>query len=349
MKCQTLTCGSNMQTCKNKLTAISNRDMFDNVPGGVTNPFDVKRWHDFRDKYHRAEQLECVSDFPLQIDFELNSTCQMKCGFCVHGQGKVSKKLLGFDKFKRVIDEGAKYGLCSIKLNYVNEPLLLPDLTKYIDYARSKGVLNVYFATNGLLLNEVWARRLIDAKVSKVMVSLDAATPETFEKMRHSARFSTIVANIIKLIKLRDDMGLDYPLVRVNFLKTEVNAHEADEFVEQWSDVADMVAHQELMNIPGTTEVTRKEIPSCVLPFKTVAIDASGAILPCCGFVARSMPIGNIDNSTVAEAWNGAKIKELRSLHKNNKGATNPICAHCLGHNDTTVSSHIAATENDQR
>lgn len=318
-----------MQQCKNKLTAIANKNLFDNIPGGVTNVFDVKRWHDFRDKYHRAEQLECVSDFPLQIDFELNSTCQMKCGFCIHGQGKVSKKLLGFDRFKRVIDEGAKHGLCSIKLNYVNEPLLLPDLTRYIDYARSKGVLNVYFATNGLLLTEAWSKRLIDAKVSKVMVSLDATTPETFEKMRHSAKFSMIVANIIKLINLRDDMGLDYPLVRVNFLKTEINGHEADEFLRQWEDVADMVAHQGMMNIPGSTGVVREEIPPCVLPFKLLAIDSSGDILPCCGFVARAMPLGNIDNMTLVEAWD--KGKHLRQLHKDGKGATNPICAHCLG------------------
>lgn len=318
-----------MQACKNKLTAIANLSRFEDVPGGVTNAFDIKRWHDFRDKYHRAEQLECVSDFPLQIDFELNSTCQMKCGFCVHGQGKVSKKTLGFDRFRKVIDEGAEHGLVSIKLNYVNEPLLLPDLTKYIDYARSKGVLNVYFATNGLLLNETWARRLIDAKVSKVMVSLDAATPDTFLKMRRSEKFSTIVANILKLIEIRDEMGVDYPLVRVNFLNTEINAHETDEFLKQWEGIADMIALQGMMNIPGSTGVVRKEMPPCVLPFKLMAIDASGDILPCCGFVARAMPLGNVDNMTLATAWD--KGNELRQLHKDGKGAMNPICAHCLG------------------
>jgi radical SAM protein with 4Fe4S-binding SPASM domain len=85
------------------------------------------------------------------------------------------------------------------------------------------------------------------------------------------------------------------------------------------------------MNVPGFTGVTRKQPPPCVLPFKTVAITASGDILPCCGFVARDMPVGNIETSTVSAAWNGVGMKGLRQLHKDNKGATNPICAHCLG------------------
>jgi len=318
-----------MQTCKNKLTAIENRDLFDQVPGGVTESIDIKRWHEFRAKYHRAEQLEFVADFPIQIDFELNSTCQMKCGFCTHGQGKVPKKLLGFERFKKVIDEGAEHGLVSIKLNYINEPLLVPDLDKYVKYARSRGVLNVFFSTNGLLLTEQMSRKLIDAKVSKIMISLDATTPETFKLMRNSSALDKIVTNICRLIELRGDLG--YPLVRVNFLKTDLNAHEADEFLRQWEGVADMIAHQELLNRPGTTDVIRSDIPACVIPFKLVTIDSSGDILPCCAFSGRLMPLGHIDTMSVSEAWSSEPMQELKQLHQRGDYAQNEICKHCIG------------------
>lgn len=320
-----------MQPRTNELTAVSMREKFDQVPGGVTNPSDIKRWHEFRDMYHRAQRLEDVGDFPLQIDFELNSTCQMKCGFCVHGHEKVKKQELGFDRFKRVIDEGARYGLCSIKLNYINEPLLLKDLTRYIDYARSKGVLNVYFATNGLLLTEEMSRKLIDAKVSKVMISLDATTSATFERMRHSDRFSTIITNVLKLINLRDDTGVDYPLVRVNFLKTEINAHEADAFLEQWAGVADMVGYQEQVNRPGATDVKSSKSFKCAFPFKLVTVDSSGHILPCCTFEGREMPLGHIDSMTIHEAWNSSKRFTLKTMHRFGRGAENPHCKHCIG------------------
>ena len=318
-----------MQPRKNELTAVANRNRFDDVPGGVTDPQDIQRWHQFRADYHRAQQLEDVADFPLQIDFELNSTCQMKCGFCVHGDGKVEKKILGFDRFKKVIDEGARHGLVSIKLNYINEPLLVPDLKGYIDYARSKGVLNVYFATNGLLLNARNAQKLIDAKVSKIMVSLDATTPEPFRKTRRTDPCNQIGTNILRLIDMRGE--LDYPLVRVNFLKTEVNAHEADDFLKQWTGLADMVGYQEQLNRPGVTDVSNDDDFQCAFPFKLVTVDSNGDILPCCTFSGRNMPLGNVADTTISEAWNGRDREALKYLHKVGLGKLNEHCAHCMG------------------
>jgi len=320
-----------MQPRKNELTAVSSRDMFDRVPGGVTDPADIARWHSFREKYHNAARLGPATDFPLQIDFELNSTCQMKCGFCVHGHEKVKKQILPFETFCRVIDEGARFGLCSIKLNYINEPLLLPSLIMYINYARSRGVLNVYFATNGLLLTEKVSRNLIDAKVSKVMVSLDATTPETFKQMRGSDKLDVIVNNITRLIEMRGDK--DYPLVRVNFLKTKVNEHEAVAFLDQWTGVADMVGFQEQLNRPGTLDVQCDYTFKCAFPFKLVTVDSSGAILPCFTFSGREIPLGHIDDMTIHKAWNSFNMWELRSLHREGLGKTIPACNHCIGAN----------------
>lgn len=316
-----------MKPRTNELTAVDTRSLFDAVPG-ATELADVPRWHEFRRRYHQAARLEDVGGFPLQIDFELNSTCQMKCAFCTHGQRKVEKKNLSFETFKRVIDEGAVHGLVSIKLNYINEPLLNKDLPKYIEYARSRGVLNVYFATNGLLLTEDMSRRLIAAKLSKVMISLDAITSETFHAMRGSKRFDEITANICRLIELRGD--LDYPLVRVNFLETEINAHEADAFKAMWTGIADMIGYQQQVNRPGADDVHTDDAEfGCAFPFKLVTVDSSGNILPCCTFSGREMPLGHIDDMSIAQAWSG--MAALRRLHQLGNYQQNAICKHCIG------------------
>jgi radical SAM protein with 4Fe4S-binding SPASM domain len=308
-----------------ELTAVERRDLFDALPGG-TAVKDKPRWQNFREAYHAAAEL-VAPEFPLQIDFELNSTCQMKCGFCLHGQGKVKKRELSFEQFCKVIDEGARYGLCSIKLNYINEPLLRSDLPRFVEYARSQGVLNVYFATNGLRLTEEMCRRLIDAKVSKIMISLDATTPETFLAMRRSKHFNEIVANIKRLIEMRQD----YPLVRVNFLETLVNQHESQDFIDQWTGVADMIGFQQQVGLPGAEYELLTDVDEfqCAFPFKLVVIDCDGNILPCCTFSGREMPMGNIADSTIAQAW--GRMNDLRALHLRGGYAENPVCAHCVG------------------
>jgi len=309
------------------------RNQFDRPPEGL-GPVELTRWDEFRAAYHRAQRLDGVTAFPLQIDFELNSTCQMRCEFCLHGQTKVEKRELGFERFKRVIDEGAQHGLTSIKLNYINEPLLVKDLERYVRYAKGKGVLNVYFATNGLLLTPERSRSLIEAGVTKILVSLDATTAETFQAMRHSPHFERIRDNVLRLLTIRNDMNREFPLVRVNFVKTFVNAHEAESFLRAWEGVADMIGYQDQVAVPGVEQgMLQRHLADfrCSFPYKMVVIDSSGLILPCCTFSGRSMPLGHIDEMTVSEAWHSHRMKQLRTTHRAGMWRDDPVCAECMG------------------
>ena len=323
----------------NELTAVVNRTLFDAVPSGITNPIDILRWERFRERYHTVAETLQHYDFPLQLDFELNSTCNLRCAFCLHGHEKVPRRSLSFEQFARVIREGEAFGLCSVKLNYINEPLLVPNICEYIDYARLHGVLNVYFATNGTLLTEAMIRSLIASRVSKVMISLDAVTPETFLIMRQSTKLELITQNILNLIRIREELGVNYPLVRVNFLKTEQNMHEAEQFIEQWTGVADMIGFQDRVGLPGVDSDTVSLLPvllpektgfRCSFPSKQMVIDSSGQILPCCTFSGRSLPMGNIEQTTVKQAWDSVRMEELRDLHAEGKYAENSVCRHCV-------------------
>jgi radical SAM protein with 4Fe4S-binding SPASM domain len=330
---------------EHELTAVLGRDRFDACPGDISDPSDIERWSDYRKRYHEAASLKSF-DFPLQIDFELNSTCNMRCGFCVHSYQKIKKKKLDFDTFKAVIDEGKQYGLCSIKLNYINEPLIIKDIAKYVRYAKENGVLNVYFATNGTLLSESIGRELIEAGLSKMMISLDATTPETFKRMRNSERYDEIVQNILSFIRLRDSMGVGYPMVRVNFLKTELNISESDEFINKWSGVADMIGFQDKVGLPGVDDdmlpdwgvsksgsedlLDRSEEFKCSFPFKMMVVDSNGDILPCCTFNGRDLPMGNINEMTIKQAWDSKKSVQLKEVHLGGNYRDVGPCVTCI-------------------
>ena len=42
---------------------------------------EQKTWNDYRKKYDMASKLELL-DFPIQLDFELNASCNLKCPMC---------------------------------------------------------------------------------------------------------------------------------------------------------------------------------------------------------------------------------------------------------------------------
>jgi radical SAM protein with 4Fe4S-binding SPASM domain len=198
--------------------------------------------------------------------------------------------------------------------------------------------LNVFIATNGSLLDEEMAHRLIDVRLSKIMISLDATTAETYRKMRNSVAFEKVKKNILGLLELRSRLGVDFPLVRVNFLRTALNAHEADDFLSFWKDKVDMVGFQDQLGIPGvesswlaTSDRSAFRNFRCSFPFKHIVVATDGRLLPCCTFSGEKHSLGNIKTLSIREAWTGAYIESLRALHREGKYKENPVCSHCVG------------------
>lgn len=315
------------------MTANRNRLLFDLCPDRVTDPVDRARWVQFVTNYNAASELLLAPAFPLQLDFELNAACNLRCRFCLHGQQTVKEQRLPWGIFRDAILEGQEHGLTSVKLNYINEPLLVRNLDEYIRFALDHGVLNVYFATNGILLTEEVGRRLIEAGLTKLLISIDAATPETYQRMRGSAKYDRVVENIKSFIRLRDSMGLRFPLVRVNFLLTAENEHEADAFEDLWAGDADMIGFQSQVAVPDSDDRTLADPGApfgCSFPFKLMVIDRDGLVLPCCTFSGREMPVGEFSDLGIARAWNSPAMAELRRVHQERKYGAVPVCRHCI-------------------
>ena len=124
----------------------------------IRNSVDAQKYDEYREQWAKATSLEEAPDFPIQIDFELNYSCNFTCPMCTWNaestENKGQQTWFDFEVFKEVIDEGISKGLKSIRLNYINEPLIRRDIIKFIKYARDAGILDIYFSTNGSLLNE---------------------------------------------------------------------------------------------------------------------------------------------------------------------------------------------------
>ena len=129
-------------------------------------------WNDYRKKYDQASNLELL-DFSIQLDFELNASCNLKCPILAESpKGKVKSTWFDFEFYKELIDYSVKQGTRAIKLNYINEPLIRNDFIKFIDYAVSKGIIDIYFSTNGILLREKVSEDLKKAWNSQKMNDL---------------------------------------------------------------------------------------------------------------------------------------------------------------------------------
>lgn len=314
----------------NEFSAVVSRDKFEECPPDT----DPEKWSQFRDRYNSAAKL-VHHPGPAQVDIELNSACNLRCSFCIQSVRDMGRHKLAWGAFTRAINEAVSLGAYSLKLNYQNEPLIRKDLEKHVRYAREAGMVNVFFSSNGILLKEDRAVELIEAGLTKLFVSIDATNSETYRRQRGNGYYNDVVRNIKRFIEIRNGLGKEFPLVRVNFLRNRGNMLEEELFLKMWTGVADMVIIQKMNElIDSTTDLFIREEEEedfkCSFPFKQLVIRANGDVLPCCPMNGIDLRLGNVHHSTLEEIWNSEKAKSLRAVHE--RGGYKEIgpCRHCI-------------------
>jgi MoaA/NifB/PqqE/SkfB family radical SAM enzyme len=154
----------------------------------------------YRDAWRRAASFQERPPFPLHLDVDTNTTCNLKCVMCPAGaggfHGPFEKKPLPFGVYERALAEAQDHGLRALRLGVTGEPLLRPDIVDMVRLAKKAGILDVMLITNGTLLTPDTGRALIDVGLTRLMVSLDAATAQTYEKIRPGGRFDQVVRNL---------------------------------------------------------------------------------------------------------------------------------------------------------
>lgn len=291
--------------------------------------------------------------FPLQIDVALNESCNLRCPMCTYSDGlsnKGKESWMTLEHWQALLADAVPRGLCAVGFNGINEPLIRPDLWEFVRAAREAGVLDVMLHTNGTRLGGPQVSALVhpDRGLTRIFVSLDAATNETYQQMRPGAGdLETTEAQIRGLLYAR--AGRPLPVLGVCFVRTQINAHELEAFREKWTrgwppyGGADFLSIQEYMNPwPDKSEkdalaVADRRPPTafrCQQPFQRLRIGPAPqhTIHPCCSFPGDKMSAGTTRDTSLQQAWDGPLLTRLRRMHAAGRWAEHPVCAECVRH-----------------
>lgn len=270
-------------------------------------------------------------DFPLHLDIEASCSCNLRCSFCatqyepVKGQGFMS-----FDTFKKIIDEGSEYGLCALKMNSGNrgEPLLNQFLPEMVAYAKSKGIKDVYFNTNATLLTPDISRKIIEAGLDRLSISFEGTTAEVYESYRVGAKFDKVMKNIKDFIAIRNEMGKNKPLLRVQTVAVGELAEKLDEYKSFWEKIADEVIYFDLKD-HFHKQYDLVADWACPSFWQRLSIAWDGSIFPCHEYPTVGK-LGNINQGdTIRGVWRGKVMENFRQLQKDGMSHKIPMCNGC--------------------
>ena len=174
-----------------------------------------------------------ICEWPPSI-FEIETTtlCNMNppcvmCDQCILGKTphipEISKDFIS------KINPYLKY-IRKISLHGRGEPLLSKTVFDILDVVDSKNVWTM-FNSNGLLLTAEMSRKLILKGLKEINFSIDAATPQTYRKIRRTDGLIQVMKNIKFLSMLKKENKTIFPRILVNMILMEENKKELLDFI----------------------------------------------------------------------------------------------------------------------
>ncbi len=298
-----------------------------------------EKFKEYRSMWKKVINCEVLTDFPYFVVLETQFQCNFKCRMCHKSDGDMINEIyypevLSMELFKRTIDECAEYNCPSISLNNNNEPLLDKLIINRLSYASKKSIIDIMMNTNGLLLSEEISKALIDNGLTRLLISLDAASEGTYSIIR-SNHYKKVVYNIERFLAIREKKKSTLPALRLSFCIININEAEQEKFLDMWKDKADEVTFQ-TYTPPNSSDSFIKLYPvgrsetifSCSQPFERAIIRGNGNVYPCC-YQAMKLPVGNIKDSSLYEIWHNNKFSEYRRIVLEKDWPANHYCLQC--------------------
>ena len=179
------------------------------------------------------------------VDIETAAICDLACPHCYREYILTPDKIMKFENYRKIIDEISELKVPSIKLNWRGEPLLNPNINKFIEYAKIKGILEVSINTNATNLNDKTAKSLIESGLDFMIYSFDGGTKQTYEKMRpedlKKIILKTVYNNIKNFYAIRKEMQAKFPVTKIQMVLTSDTRNELKNFYDLFNNYVDDV------------------------------------------------------------------------------------------------------------
>ncbi|QDU30521.1 Cyclic pyranopterin monophosphate synthase [Anatilimnocola aggregata] len=157
-------------------------------------------WHRFTESNmtEREPLYDALGRVHTSLRISVTDRCNIRCFYCMPEENvrfRPRHELLTFEEITRLARVMASLGVNKLRLTG-GEPLVRAELPKLVaQLAAVPGIHEIALTTNGILLAEQ-AQALKDAGLTRVNISLDAMTEETFRRISRRDGLDRVIAGI---------------------------------------------------------------------------------------------------------------------------------------------------------
>jgi len=304
---------------------------------------------------------------PPTIHIEPTNICNLKCPLCPAGSGSLKrpKGIMSFDMFQTVLNELEDVLLCVILFAF-GEPFLNKELPRMIKECTDRNILTLT-STNGHCLQTLdEALRIVDARLSALIIAMDGSTQEIYQAYRKSGKLEMVKRCVANIEQAKTMSGSDLPYTNLRVVVTRNNEGDLSNIERIARDLGvnmfsckslGCLAHDKEFKTyePDKKDMRRfsnQSLPRrdkasirCPFPFRQPTIYWDGTVVGCgcaSGYAHLETPFGKLGEQSFRDLWNSTKAIELRRSIRT--GLNLPIFCHFCPYRgrsrDTSVISY---------
>ncbi len=287
-----------------------------------------------------------IKGMPVSASIELTNICNLNCPECLAGSGRMNRER-GFidpDLFGRIITELRSF-LYYLNLSFQGESMLHPGFFSLLRKCRG---INTIVSTNGHFLSEVNAESIVKSGLKRLIVSLDGMDQQTYSAYRVNGEFLKVTEGIRNIAYSRKKYHSSLKL-EIQFLVNHFNEHqiaEARKFASHMNARLKLKSMQIISKndfvkwLPSLKKFRRYELINneyiikstfpdrCARLWFNPVITWDGKVLPCCFDKDGEYVMGDLNEDSFREIWNGPKYRSFRKSILSGRYMTD-ICRNC--------------------
>jgi len=306
---------------------------------------------------------------PRILTWNISTQCNLNCEFCMFNFGKKvgwikEEEALTLEKIE-IVTRNPSFKNVRYLCFTGGEPLMRKDFFEILKMVTQNGIA-VGFTTNGTLITQMVAKKIIDSGIKFLTFSIDGEIPSLHNKIRGTKNaFERTIEGVKKLVSLRKESEI--PLISCNTVVTNENfshlpqigslcrklgiefvtitpvlptTHNLDKFrIEKFdisiihdfikTSVASPLLDKENFELIVYAFKTGKRIINqCLIPSFHSFINYDGLVYPCCTLAGNPKYLmGDLRREDLSQVW--AKEEYKRFREETLLEIKEPLCQNC--------------------
>ena len=288
-----------------------------------------RRLNIYLNRWEHGQVKTRLRSRPFILSIEPSNACNLRCPFCYTGAGGLgrARSSMPMALYRKLLAELGDYAIL-LKAYGWGEPLLCGHLASMVGLAHARGIYTVVNTNFSLPCDADRLEALVASGLDQLVVSIDGARQNTYERYRVGGRLDLVLDNVRRLQQIKVRLGSASPTLVIEFHPFPWN-------------VADVPAVRELaqqLDVPlrlykgcMPDEEWGKDEPwafcgdpqpvPCAFLWTTAVIAADGGVAPCNGTFYAADDMGRISlnalaGDTFAAIWNNERFQLGRRLFR---------------------------------